>query len=154
MIRPVRDQRYRYLRNQYPERPFLQLNRYREYQYPIIALMRELHSQDKLTGPPTVLMAPQRPREELYDLKQDPWEIHNLARSPDHRKIKAQLSSKLDTWMQRIDDQGRIPESKEITDYWEQKLENTFSSKIAKRPKDWYLRAPALGPYKVTIRSQ
>ena len=154
MIRTVRDQRYRYLRNQYPERPFLQLNRYKEYQYPIIALMRELHSQDKLTGPPAVLMAPQRPKEELYDLKQDPWEIHNLALSPDHSKIKAQLSSELDAWMQRIDDQGRIPESKEIADYWEQKLKNTFSSKIAKRPKDWYVSAPALGPYKVTIKSQ
>ncbi|MCF6314597.1 MAG: sulfatase [Verrucomicrobiales bacterium] len=149
MIRTVRDQRYRYLRNQYPERPFLQLNRYKEHQYPIIALMRDLQAQGKLSGPPSVLMASQRPKEELYDLQEDPYEIHNLAHSPDHSVIKTRLSKELDTWMDRINDQGRTPESKEITDYWEQKLKESYTKKLADRPKNWYLTAPALGPYKI-----
>ncbi|MFK5924537.1 MAG: sulfatase [Verrucomicrobiota bacterium] len=149
MIRTVRDQRYRYLRNQYPDRPFLELNRYKEFQYPIIALMRELHSQGKLTGPPAALLAPHRPKEELYDLKQDPYEIHNLALSPDHSEIKARLSKELNAWMDRIDDQGRIPESKKTTDFWEQELKKSFAKKLATRPKNWYLTAPALGPYKI-----
>ena len=44
-----------------PEKPFFQLNRYKEASYPIIGLMRDLHAQGKLTGPPAVLMAPNRP---------------------------------------------------------------------------------------------
>lgn len=149
MIRTVRDQRYRYLRNKYPERPFLQLNRYKEKQYPIIGLMRDLHSQGKLTGPPAVLMAPSRPPEELYDTQEDPWEINNLIDSPDHAEIKSQLSKALDAWMDRIDDQGRIPEPKEVTDYWEKEAGERGDKELAARPKDWYLTAPALGPYKV-----
>ncbi len=149
MIRTVRDKRYRYLRNKYPERPFFQLNRYKEKQYPIIALMRDLHSQGKLTGPPAGLMAAHRPKEELYDLKEDPWEIDNLIHSPDHTEIKARLSKALDSWMERIDDQGRIPESKKITDFWESELKKNYAKKLSSRPKDWYLTAPALGPYKI-----
>ena len=78
MIRTVRGRRYRYIRNKYPERPFLEFNRYKEASYPIIGLMRDLHSQGKLTGPPAALMAPNRPREESYNLVKDPYEINNL----------------------------------------------------------------------------
>ena len=149
IIRTVRDKRYRYLRNKYPEKPFLQLNRYKENSYPIIGLLRDLHSQGKLSGPSAVLMAPSRPREELYDLNEDPWEIHNLIHSPDHTEIKARLSKTLDNWIKRIDDKGQTPESKEITDYWGKNAGGRRDKELAARPKDWYLTAPALGPYKI-----
>lgn len=154
MIRTVRDKRYRYLRNKYPEKPFLQLNRYKEKQYPIISLMRDLHSQGKLSGPPAVLVAPNRPKEELYDLKEDPWEIHNLIHSPDHTEIKARLSKALDAWIKRIDDKGQTPEPREITDYWEKNAGGRRDKELAARPKDWYLTAPALGPYKIEKKSE
>ena len=41
-IRTAFDGRYRYLRNKYPDEPFLQINRYKEFMYPIIGLMRYL----------------------------------------------------------------------------------------------------------------
>ncbi len=153
MIRTVRGKRYRYLRNKYPEKPFLKINRYKEASYPIIGVMRDLHSQGKLTGPAAALMAPNRPREELYDLQNDPWEIHNLNDSPDHAKIKARLSQTLDAWMDRIDDKGRISEPDEIPAYWEEAMIKAYSKRLAERPKDWYLTAPALGPYTIEAKN-
>jgi len=149
MIRTVRDKRYRYLRNKYPERPFLQQNRYKESQYPIIGLMRDLHDQGKLTGPPAALMAPNRPREELYDLQEDPWETRNLIDSPDHTEIRTRLSKTLDAWINRIDDQGQTPEPKKVVDGSEQQMADYYYQALNDRPKDWYLTAPALGPYKI-----
>ncbi len=149
MVRTVRDNRYRYLRNKYPERPFLQLNRYKEARYLIIGLMRDLHRQSKLTGPPAVLLAPNRPKEELYDLQEDPWEIHNLIHSPDYADIKARLGKALNAWMERIGDRGRTPEAEEIVDHWEQHSAGCWRQALHDRPRDWYLTSPALGPYQI-----
>ena len=86
-LRTVRDARYRYIRNFTPERPFLQPNEYKERSYPVWNLLKELDAQGKLTPVQKVLTAPTMPAEELYDLDNDPHEIHNLAASdrPEHR---------------------------------------------------------------------
>ena len=47
-----------------------------------------------------------RPQEELYDLQNDPWELNNLASNPKFSKIKSDLSSELDRWMEQQNDQG------------------------------------------------
>jgi arylsulfatase A-like enzyme len=41
----------------------------------------------------------QRWGEELYDLRNDPDELHNLADSPGSRRRKRELSAELDRWM-------------------------------------------------------
>jgi arylsulfatase A-like enzyme len=112
-IRTVFDGRYRYIRNKYPEKPFLEINRYKEASYPIIGLMRHLHAKGQLTGPPTALMATSRPAEELYDLQSDPWEANNLAGDTPLAEVKSRLAAKLEAWQDSIDDRGRIPESEE-----------------------------------------
>jgi arylsulfatase A-like enzyme len=119
-IRSVRDARFRYIRNFYPQRPFLQLNRYKETSYPIITVMRYLHEQGKLTGPPETLMAPTRPAEELYDLDNDPYEIHNLARDPKYVADLSRLRGVLNQWIEDVNDQGRYPEPPEVTEHYEQ----------------------------------
>ncbi len=45
-----------------------------------------------------------RPAEELYDLSADPTEVHNLARDPDHGKIKMDLASRLAKWRKETRD--------------------------------------------------
>jgi arylsulfatase A-like enzyme len=62
-----------------------------------------------------------RPREELYDLLFDPNEAHNLAESPDHADVLAELRDRLETWMQTTDDPlltGSVapPEGAEVND--------------------------------------
>lgn len=152
-IRTVRDKQYRYLRNKYPERPFLQINRYKETQYPIIGLLRDLHAKGELSGPPLTLMAASRPREELYDIQADPWEINNLADSPQYQQVKARLSAALDTWMNEIDDQGRIPEDPSIPQFWDERAIRNYTKNLKERPKDWFKSAPGLGPYKLKKES-
>ncbi len=103
-IRTVRDERYRYIRNFMPERPFLQLNRYKERSYPVIALMRRLHAEGKLNEVQSVLMQDHRPAEELYDLQEDPHETHNLADSPEHRETVERMRKTLAKWIEETGD--------------------------------------------------
>src|SRR5205085_7790478 len=84
-IRSVRNERYKYIRNFMPERPYTQPNAYKERAYPALAVLKRLHSEGKLTPAQELFMAPKKPEEELYDLKSDPDEIHNLAASPKHQ---------------------------------------------------------------------
>jgi len=109
-IRCVRDKRWKYIRNFMPERPYLQLNRYKERMYPMIPLMRQLHKEGKLTPAQELFMAERRPEEELYDLQADPWEIHNLADDPGCRDVLLAMRKRLEQWIIETDDQGRFPE--------------------------------------------
>lgn len=115
-FRTVADARYRYIHNFTPDRPFLQFNRYKEAQYPVWNLIKELAAQDKLTPEQAVLAAPTMPEEELYDLQNDPFEIHNLAKSnkPEDRAALERLRGVLNEWIERTNDQGRIPEPEEV----------------------------------------
>ena len=132
-IRTVRAQRYRYLRNFMPERPFLQMNRYKEWSYPVLRLMRELHAEGKLDEVQSVLMAPRRPPEELYDLEEDPYEIRNLAASPEHQDVLETLRAALETWIVESNDQGRFPESPEIIRYWEERMKESYDERLRRR---------------------
>lgn len=109
-LRTVRDSRYRYIRNFTPQVPFLSPNAYKERQYPVWNLMKELHAQGKLTPPQEFLCQPTQPAEELYDLQSDPWEIHNLANEPQNATTLLNFRAVLDKWMNDTNDQGRFPE--------------------------------------------
>jgi N-sulfoglucosamine sulfohydrolase len=111
-IRTVRDDRYRYIRNFTPEVPFLAPNAYKEKQYPVWNLLKELHAQGKLTPAQEFLCQPRMPDEELYDLQTDPWEIRNLAAStkPEDEAELKKLRAALEKWIVDTDDQGRFPE--------------------------------------------
>ncbi len=109
-IRCVRTRQYKYIRNFMPERPYTQFNAYKTRQYPVVALMEVLHKQGKLTEAQARWMAPRRPAEELYDLVNDPHEIHNLADNPKHRMKLIELRAILDHWIFETGDQGQTPE--------------------------------------------
>ena len=131
-IRTVRSKRYRYIRNFMPDRPFLQLNRYKEKQYPVIHLIRELHAQGKLNPTQAVLVAPRRPAEELYDLDNDPYEVRNLAGSPEHAAVLAKLRGVLTNWIEESNDQGRTIEPPEIHEYWEKRQAQNYARSSAR----------------------
>ena len=124
-IRTVRDGRYRYIRNFLPERPFLQRNDYKERSYPAIAVMRELHAAGKLTPAQAFLLADRRPAEELYDLENDPWEIHNLAGSkdPEIQMVRKRLATALAEWISASGDRGQKPEDPAEIEFWQKRAE-------------------------------
>ena len=119
-IRSVRSERYRYIRNYIPERPFMFYHGHQRSMYPVISLLDRLHKEGKLDAVQEQLMAPRLPEEELYDLKNDPHEINNLAASDDseHRRVLRQLRGALDEWIEKTGDRGMIAEPPELVQQW------------------------------------
>ena len=109
-IRCVRNKQYKYIRNFMPERPYTQTNAYKERSYPMLNLMKELHAQGKLTPVQALFMAPRKPDEELYDIKNDPYEINNLAASPEHQQTLKEMRAILERWIEETGDMGQFPE--------------------------------------------
>ncbi|MFK8113974.1 MAG: sulfatase [Rubripirellula sp.] len=108
-LRSVRTEKYKYIRNFLPQRPYLQPNAYKDGKTIMVA-MRKAYAEGRLNAVQSLIMAETRPPEELYDLESDPDEIHNLADQPEHAKTLATLRSKLDQWMESTGDIGRQPE--------------------------------------------
>ena len=113
-LRTVRDARYRYIRNFTPERPFLQANDYKERQYPVWSLIKELGAAGKLTDwQKDFYLSPTMAPEELYDMDTDPWAMNNLVNSQNavHQTTLVRLRGTLEKWITESDDQGRVLES-------------------------------------------
>lgn len=116
-FRTVRDDRYRYIRNFMPEMPFLQHSNYKETQYPVWNLIKDLGAQGKLTPwQKDFYLSPTMPEEELYDMETDPWSMNNLVKSskPADQAAMARLRAALSQWIEATNDQGRIPEPLEV----------------------------------------
>jgi arylsulfatase A-like enzyme len=112
-IRAVRSAQFKYIRNYYPTRPYLQPNRYKDDKA-IVQAMRHLYAKGKLNRDQALIMADTRPREELYDLQADPHELRNLAADPAHAATLARHRAALEDWIQRTDDKGRAAEPEEV----------------------------------------
>lgn len=52
----------------------------------------------------TSLAMEKRPAEELYDLRKDPDQLHNVAADPDYKAIKKKLQKRLSKWRQQTND--------------------------------------------------
>ena len=114
-IRSVRSGDFKYIRNFYPERPYLQPCRYKDAK-PFMPVLRSLYSAGKLNEAQSLQLAETRPEEELYDLTNDPWELNNLAGEPDFQATLTRMRSTLDRWIVESDDKGRTPETLEMYD--------------------------------------
>jgi len=78
--------------------------------------LRYLHAADKLDDVQSLLLTETRPEEELYDLSKDRWEVHNLAKQPEHLGKLREMRAILENWIIESDDQGRFPESEAAYD--------------------------------------
>ena len=120
-IRAVQNSRYKYIRNFYPNKPYTQFNAYKRNFYPTIVLMEVLKAQNKLTPAQMIFMSDYRPEEELYDIKNDPDEINNLAGNSDFTIIQKNLSTKLDKWINEVD-LATYPEDQKEINFWTKKM--------------------------------
>ncbi|MFC1712459.1 sulfatase-like hydrolase/transferase [Candidatus Poribacteria bacterium] len=132
-IRCVRTERYKYIRNFFPERPYTYFNAYKKLQYPVLTLMEILNARGELAPEQARFMAETRPAEELYDLQSDPHEVHNLADDTGHQEILRELRAKLDEWIVETGDQGEIPESEEVMAYWDGSAAKNFAKNMRSR---------------------
>lgn len=115
-IRSVRTAEFKYIRNYLHERPMLQPCAYKDAKT-IVQQLRVLHDANKLDAlQERVLFAPTRPKEELYDLKNDPWEVTNLAADPKQQATLQTMRKQLALWEERTKDLGRQPETMAMYD--------------------------------------
>jgi arylsulfatase A-like enzyme len=125
-IRTVRTEHFRYIRNFFPERPYMQPN-YRDA-WEITQLMRQLHSAGKLDAVQDRFWREKRPAEEFYDLIDDPHEIHNLAGDPAYADQLQHHRDILEQWIKETDDKGQYPEDspnlKFMYGWWGEKCVN------------------------------
>ncbi|HVJ80572.1 MAG TPA: sulfatase [Planctomycetia bacterium] len=113
-FRTVRDERFRYIRNFTPDKPFLQSNQYKERSYPVWNLLKELHAAGKLTPAAEFLCQPTMPEEELYDTVSDPHETVNLAKDAKYQADRARLRTELEKWIEATNDGGRNQEPESL----------------------------------------
>jgi arylsulfatase A-like enzyme len=112
-MRSVREGDFKYIRNYLPQRPYLQPCAYKDTK-PFMQPLRQLYAAGRLNKAQALHLAETRPAEELYDLRSDPFEIHNLANEPAYQAKLAELRERLGQWEDATEDQGRIPESPEM----------------------------------------
>ena len=105
-MRAVRSQAFKYILNLMPERPYCQFNDYKERSYPGLAVLNVLHLQGKLPPKQDAFMQPSKSPEELYDLRTDPHELHNLAQDPACAPVLQELRAELDQWRKAVGDPG------------------------------------------------
>jgi len=81
----------------------MQKNPYKEGSYPTWNLVKEWNKQGKLNAAQSLFASAEKPIEELFDLKADPDEIHNLALNPAHRDVLLKLRGLVDTFVAEND---------------------------------------------------
>ena len=110
-IRAVRGEKYKYIRNYFPENSHALNVAYRR-QMVLMRHLNSLHLNGKLSKEHDLWFRVPKLKEELYDLENDPFELNNLSNSTDYEEELNKLSNVLDMWLEEIDDLGRIPEKK------------------------------------------
>ena len=108
-VRAIRNQRYKFIRNYYPEKAHALKVSYRE-QMPMMQNLNRLFKAGKLNTDQARWLTAPRPKFEFYDLEKDPYELNNLFGKKGHQKIIAELKGALKQWIQDSGDLGEISE--------------------------------------------
>ncbi len=116
-IRSVRDKQFRYIKNYNPEKPLYADVAYRK-NMPIMRELLRLKEENQLTVAQALWFERPRPEEELYDVINDSYEVHNLAQLPEYREKLLSLRKACSNWVGRINDTGLRPEQELIDMFW------------------------------------
>lgn len=111
--RAIRTDRFKYIRNFYPELPNTP---------PADALkgmaynsMLDLKEKGELTTAQNRIFLPERPPEELYDVKEDPEELNNLVEDEAYREVLGEMRERLSRWQKDTGD--KLPEKRTPDEY-------------------------------------
>ena len=102
--RSITTQRYKYIRHHMPWVPYDSHQAYLEFYRPAVHIMRQMDMKNKLTPAQAHFFKERKPKEELYDLKKDPYETNNLVDDPEYRDILNRLRVRLSKWEQQLPD--------------------------------------------------
>ncbi|MCF0065254.1 sulfatase-like hydrolase/transferase [Dyadobacter chenwenxiniae] len=108
LSRSVRDKKFRYIRNYLPH---IIYGQYLEYLWkaPSIASWEAKFKAGRLNEDQKKFWQ-EKPAEELFDIENDPHNIHNLAGDPSHKEVLLKLRKANHDWLIETQDVGFIPE--------------------------------------------
>src|SRR5690606_36855941 len=118
-IRAVRDKNFKYIKNYRSDEPWIKFLPYRDQ----MELMQELlrigkERGESLPASQKWIVAQNKPQEELYDTRADPYEINNLAGDPQYRDKLLELRKEHETWRNETHDLGYMAEPDMIKKLW------------------------------------
>ncbi|WP_078549582.1 sulfatase-like hydrolase/transferase [Litchfieldia alkalitelluris] len=116
-VRAIRDDRFKYIRNYYPENPYMQWVAF-SHDHPAFQELWRLQLAGEAKGDLQAFLQNKRPPEELYDCVNDPDELNNLASDPQYKEQLGILRAELDKWCEKYDVWGDIPEDQMVKTMW------------------------------------
>ena len=116
-VRAVRDSKYKYIRNYAADVAYFRPLGFRDL-FPVMQELWEGHEKGTLDAVQSFYFTAPRPEEELYDLTADPYEVHNLAGTPEHQQPRQRLSQSLDEWIARVGYFSDLPEVEMVEKMW------------------------------------
>jgi arylsulfatase A-like enzyme len=114
--RAVRDARFKYIRNWFPNQPDGYHLAYRDIQESMRE-MWQLLAEGKLNAVQKQWFEPVG-KEQLFDTANDPYELHNLADDPAYGDDLQRLRSAMDAWLAKAGDMSDIPEPEMALRFW------------------------------------
>ncbi|MCG2793216.1 MAG: sulfatase [Weeksellaceae bacterium] len=131
-VRAVRDAQYRYIFNYMPY-----LSKYQDLEYrkgiPMMAEILQKKEEKKITNPNLLdWFKPTKPIEELYDVINDPDEVHNLASNRYYSKKLKELRKAFRKWGKKIGDMSSTNEKEMVIEKW---WNGKASAPVTAKPK-------------------
>ncbi|MBM3861148.1 MAG: DUF229 domain-containing protein [Verrucomicrobia bacterium] len=112
LSRSVRDDRFLYIRNFYPHHGWMPSFTEWEWAPHMFAGLKRAHDERRIKNwRQNIFFTDERPVEELYDVKADPYQLKNLAGDPSHAADLERLRGELFAHMRDIRDVGLLPEN-------------------------------------------
>ncbi len=117
MIRAVRNDRFKYMRNINPQKAYYLPLSFRE-QMPLMQEMLQMRDAGTLDEIESLWFRSSKPEEELFDCINDPEELYNLEGDPEYADILSELRAECDRWMKEVDDKGFMDEHEMVKQFW------------------------------------
>ena len=108
-VRSARDNRFKYIKYYETEKPMYLEVSYRN-QMPIMQELLRLREEGKLTKEQSLWFRNQKPKEELFDTWNDPYELNDLSNNPDYHEKLFAMRAACNDWTNNIHDTGLLDE--------------------------------------------
>ena len=115
-LRAVRNKRYLYIKNDFPNLPKYKDVGYRK-NVPLMPVFLELKKENKLNKVEQIWFQT-KTKEELYDCILDPHNVKDLAKTPEYNNILGEMRAALNNHIKDRKDYALQPESKMIQEMW------------------------------------
>ena len=120
LSRSTRDKQYFYTRNYMPHRIYGQYLQYL-WRAPSMASWEEAYQNGELNEAQSAFWET-KPPEELYDVKQDPDNVRNLATDPQYQSVLSKMRKANANWVRETHDSGFLPEAEMIARAQEKRM--------------------------------